>query len=328
MNKKILCFILFFIVIFITIAGCISNANNNTEDTEGKEISEIEYLDSKIMSLLNSMNNIKFENYNITIKKIDENPQSDSSETQSESSKSDEQKGEETSSDSNQDSDSQSVQSSEGSDKSSKSSKEEGNQENDSKSTSSSEESSDSKQYKLERIGILTEEKDNTDWENIKNETELLYAVIPTITLDLYKKDVSQEDILNFNKNMDTLTKTVEEENKENTLYALADLYSYLPKYSKVVCDEKKSLLLETKSNIFYAYSLLEKEDWPKVAEYLQKAIQSYSRILNNVNDDENNNSINKGYILLNELYSSVNIQDKNIFLIKYRNLLEELNTL
>ena len=319
MNKKILCFILFFIILSITIIGCISNANNK-ENEESKEALEIGYIESKLTTLFNSLNNITFENYNITVSKINEQ-----SESSSQSSANGANKKEETQ---NKNSNEQASESS-GSDSSSSSdssSKQSGGEESGSSSSSEGGGSSN-KQYKFERVGVLTKE-DNVDWDTIKNETELMYSIVPVVTLDLYNKNVSQEDILSFNREIDNLAQAVKKEDKEETLKTLSSLYSYLPKYSRVISNDKQSLLLETKSNIFYAYSLLDKEDWEQIQNYIKKAIECYTRILNNIDDGENNSTINKCYILLNELNNAVSIQSKDIFLIKYKNLLEELNTL
>lgn len=307
MKKKILCFILFFIIIVITIGGCISNAKNKEDigEDQSKQLSEIKYLENRIIILLNSLNNITFENYNITISEINEKTEDTSQKSKSESrgngedgSTQEESKG----------SSSQNGGSNEG-------------------SSTSNTQDSDKKQYEFNRTGILTKEE-NVDWENIKNETELIYSVIPTITLDLYQNNIAQEDILNFNKELDNLTQAVNTENREESLKRLANLYSYLPKYARSVTDERNSLIFETKSNIFYAYSLLETGDWNQIQEYTQKGTQTYMRILNNINIGENTNIMNKCYILLNELNNSAALKDKDIFLIKYKNLLEQLNML
>ena len=38
--------------------------------------------------------------------------------------------------------------------------------------------------------------------------------------------------------------------------------------------------------------------------------------------------TISKVYIMINELQNAVQIQDESIFLIKYKNIIEEMNTL
>ena len=84
-----------------------------------------------------------------------------------------------------------------------------------------------------------------------------------------------------------------------------------------------------TKYSIFKAYSLLDSENWEEIAGYLQEAREKFTKIITNENVQENNQFIvNKCYILLNEIQNSANLKDKQLFLIKYRNLLEDLNNL
>ena len=76
----------------------------------------------------------------------------------------------------------------------------------------------------MTQAGILTSSK-NIDWKANKNELELIYTSIPTITLDLYKINIAQDDILNFNKEIDNLTTSVETEDKQKTLNTLVKVY-------------------------------------------------------------------------------------------------------
>ena len=51
--------------------------------------------------------------------------------------------------------------------------------------------------------------------------------------------------------------------------------------------------------------------------------------IINNINSNANNqSSINKSYILIKELQNTNQNSDKDIFYIKYKNLMQELNNI
>ena len=61
----------------------------------------------------------------------------------------------------------------------------------------------------------------------------------------------------------------------------------------------------------------------------LTDAINVYSSLLTNTGiETGKQSSINKGYVMLNELKNAVDLQNDSIFLIKYKNLLEEINNL
>ena len=130
-----------------------------------------------------------------------------------------------------------------------------------SNNSGNSQSSETSKKFDLEPIGVLSTSQD-IKWENVKNEIEILYSSIPTITLDLYQLNVSQEDVLGFNKEFDILTTVAKDENKEETLNSLSKLYEYIPKFlQNATDDEVKKAIADTKKDIFKGYSKLDSKN-------------------------------------------------------------------
>ena len=181
----------------------------------------------------------------------------------------------------------------------------------------------------MKASGILTSNRD-IDWTSCKNELELIYTSMSTITLDLYGLNVGQEDILNFNQQMDNLTASIEEENKQVVLDNLVNVYTYIPKFAQATVDDTLyKTVLETKLNVFNAYAKLDTGDWDGMNTNITDAITTYSSLLTNAEIEANKQSgINKGYVMLNELKNAVTSQNSSVFLIKYKNLLEEINNL
>ena len=61
----------------------------------------------------------------------------------------------------------------------------------------------------------------------------------------------------------------------------------------------------------------------------VNNAINTYSQLLTNTNIDSTKQySINKVYVMLNELQNAVSIKDKSVFLVKYKNLVEEISNI
>ena len=159
--------------------------------------------------------------------------------------------------------------------------------------------------------------------DDIKKEVENLYSQIPTITLDLYSLDVAKEDVLGFNQEIDNLTISVQEENKENTLSNLSKIYEFIPRFLEKITDNMTyKAVINTKNELFKAYSKLDSGNWDEISNDVTNTINIYSNNLINTNTDENKQySINKIYIMLNELQNAVKLQDRAIFLIKYENV-------
>ena len=300
---KIISYIILLIVLVIlSLTVYTSATQNNEQDEKEKVTSEIRYLDTKLVELLNHMNNIETRNYQIYTTKIEE---------------------------------SRSAENSGGGSSGGNSSSDSSNTSSSSDSTSTQENSDQvdtentGKNYEMKAAGILTTNRD-IDWTSCKNESELIYTSISTITLDLYRLNVSQEDILNFNKDLDSLTVSLEEENKQLTLDNLIKVYEYIPKFGQTIVDDTLyKTVLETKLNVFRGYAKLDSWDWAGISTNMTDAINVYSTLLTNTEIDANKQTtINKGYVMLNELKNAVDTQNTSVFLIKYKNLLEEINNL
>lgn len=301
-----------FLVIFIlSIAFILFKSyadSNKNEDEKEKTETEIQRIELSFVNMFNELNNIKFENYRINTSQINkEDLKDNSSSSASESTPS-----------------SGSSSSSESS-----SSGDQGESQKENGSSQSSEESKENQNYEMKLSGVLTNNSD-INWENLKNEVEILYSAIPSLTIDLYKININKEKITNFNQEYDNLMKAIKEENKQNALDALANLYNYLPDFIENSTDDtNEKILIKTKNNVFKAYSLLDKNDWNAITENVNLANQEFTKILtNSQSSNKNQYIINKAYVQINELQNSTQTKEKEIFLIKYKNLLEELENI
>lgn len=299
--------ILFFysIILILTLCGCTNN--DEKADINKKLESQIEYLDKKIIGIMNKLNNITLDNYEVKSKKIE----SESSKGGSEQSE-----GNSKSSESNQSSEESSSGESSG-----KESSEE-------KSSSGEQESNNIKVLQMQPSNILVINKDEVDWVTIKSEVELMYSTWNSILLDLYSMNIENEDILGFSQSLDNAILVVKSEDKQKSLEELAKLYSYLPKYiEKISVEESTKNILQTKANIINAYALVEQENWAEVQNQINQADTAYSKVANDVSYIENKQEeVSRVYILIKELRNSINLKDKDIFYIKYKNLMNTIN--
>lgn len=281
-----------------------TNANKeNPNEQKEKTFSEIEYVESKLEDLLNTMNNIDAKNYILEVGDLSK----EAIEKASEESSSNQSSGGSTSSGG----------SSSGGDTSS------------GDSATGTEDKEDQKKFDMKLSGVLTNSKD-INWDYAKNEIELLYTSIPTMTLDLYQLDINKEDILKFNQEFDKLAIVVKNENKEETLSELRKLYEYLPKFLEHATDDNVyKTVANTKTNIFKGYSKLDSGNWDEIGSDIKNATETYTKLLTDTSVQANQQySVSKGYIMLNELQNAVSSKDESVFLIKYKNLIEEIDNL
>jgi len=279
-------------LILITFTGC----NQKDEITLLKEKlnSEISYLDSQLLGMFNMLNNITFTNYKVIV--------------------------EDTS------------QSEEGGQNSSESS---GGQEN---STSGGESTQKIEKGTtatpnlsvMEASNILNENRDEIDWTTIKQNIETIYSTWSIILADLYKIGVNNEDILNFSRDLEQTIISIRDENKQLSLTNLSKLYSYIPIYLDQYSDDESYKNIEkTKVNIMIAYSLVEEDNWDEMTRFIAEAEKYFTINVNNeALNGRTDSRTNKTYTLLKELQNSLQLQDKDVFYIKYKNLIEELTSL
>ena len=326
MKKNIKFIYSLIIVIGIIIIGSgiyyvVANNQNRDDQNEMKEkvLSEIKYVEQKLVVLFNKMNQIEYENYKISTESI-EDSQNSSEDTSGQTSNQSSQNTSNTESGQNSDSNSQSEQEGNSSQSSDNS------QGNNNLNNQNGNQKENNQKYTLQAAGVLTEER-SIDWDSVKIEVENLYTSLPTITLDLYQMNIEQSDILNFNNEIDNLTVAIKEESKEKTLNELVKVYGYILNFVKKVEDDQMKITeIETKQNIFNAYSKLDSGDWAAIGQNVQSAVDLFSKLLTDVTlSQENQYLSNKIYIMLNELKNAVDKQDLDIFLIKYEKLLEEL---
>lgn len=306
MNKKVgnkITYLLILIVLCITLTGC-TNKNNNTETMQEKINSELSLLDKNLIDMLNKTNGISLENYIVQAQKVESsNTKSSTSNDNSTSSK--ENSSSESSSGGNS------------------------NQQGGDGEESNNSNSSNNFNYKMVGNEILLQKKE-TDWDALKSSIEKLYLEWETIVLDLYKANVSSQEILSFNSDLDIAASSIQSEDKIKTLTSLAKLYSYIPKYSSAFVDNAKiSNIYQTKSNILNAYTLIEQDDFSKINDELKSAETSFMPILNDMSSNiGNQNNINRAYILIKELQNYNATTGKDVFYIKYKNVIQNLNNI
>ena len=295
MKKFVITIIILILLILLSIGGYFvygnfkSNQSNDTNTLKQKCMSEIEYLSSNVISVLNGVNNISYSNYRIVDEEI---------------------KASDASSDANSES-------------------------NQSSGQDSGQGNSNGQANTINRSNIVTNNiqsasNDDVNWTELNSKLQEIYSSWTTIMMDLTSLNVNRDNLLKFNSTLDTINKNIANKDKSQTLISSADLYNLITSYIKDFSDDSEKIsVYSVRSNILYSYAYSESDSWQKVSEYIGKAKQEFSNLLNNqLNNINKIDVINKSYILLNELEQDCNNNDKSAFLINYTNLMQELQNI
>lgn len=309
MNKK---YFIFFISSIIFLAVIITSivifAGNGNDNTKNKIDEELNFLDTKLLGMINSLNNIPFSN-SVLLEQNSIKGQASSKGEQSSQAKGSESSqlsgGEENSSDSEEGSAGGSTGSLSG-------------------NSGGSSKNENYTKYNVKTQNILTNDSTEIDWNYIKNTVQVIYTSWPSIMIDLHSTNVKNEDILSFSNTLDVLIVNVQNEDKKQVLNSLAILYSFIPIYKEQYSEDNDEINISyTKAHIINSYVLLEEDKWDEIQAQITKASEYFGFIINSINEKRNQSSISKTYVLINEMNNVIKLKDKKLFYMKYKNLME-----
>ena len=271
---------------------------------QAKTEEEIEHLEEKIVAMMNRLNKITLSNYVLVEEKTSQNTQTSGNTKQANDNSQEGGEG--------------------GSSQSSDSSSSSGSSDSDSDKENTTKENT---KYEIVNDSILANKNQTIDWEYIKSSAETIHSSWATLTIDLHSLNVNNKDILNFSSVLDQVTLSAKQEDKTATLNNLASLYAFFPTYIKQISDDNEKINIDyTKACVLNSYALVEQNKWDEMKLQVTNGINYFTNILNSVSGEkENQNKLSKTYVLLNELNNSIDLKDKDLYMIKYRNVIEDL---
>lgn len=295
--------ILILVICLFFLVGC----SDNTSDTQSKDklTSEIKYFSSHIAKLLNDLNNISLQNYELTSRKVNIDSSSNNSSSSEGSSSS-------------------------GSSSNSGGQSQSGSGQGSSQNNDQSAESQSITVTDMQANSVLKTNTDDINWDLVKTEIEQINTSWSVVMLDLQNANVSNTDIMAFSNLLDKTIISIKNEDKNTSLTNLTALYSYIPKFLNSVSMDKSLQNIETtKYNIFIAYAAVSQDDWNTANTNIANAESTFLSVLNDTDYSKNREfKINKTYVLLKDIQNSIVNMDKELFFLKYKNLMESLNTL
>lgn len=304
-NKIIFSVLIILSIIAITLSGCSNDTSN--EEMKSKIARELDYLDTQIISILNDLNNISLQNYTVTSEEITLGEKGSSGGSSSGGSSS--QGG--------------------GASGSSTGGGEQGQTSSQSGSGNDTQKSNVTT-MKMQPETILSSDENVIDWNTIKNKIETINEAWGVIILDLSNLNVDNNDILSFSSTLDDCILSIKDEKKVDTLTNIAKLYSFIPKFERGISAENSTQnVKQAKSYIINAYSLVEKDDWTSIGNNISECEKTFKNITNDMEYMKDKEyKVNRTYVLIKELQNSLTYKDKKLFYVKYKNVMESINTL
>ena len=296
---RLLAYLLSFIcIVLLCILIYMKTKNLNSPDKQSKlidkVISEIDFMDYNVIECMNSLNNITMQRYKVYTKNINtkNNNMSSSNNTINENKVN-----------------------------------------NGTNESSENTQNSNTINNSVIYLSDSLTETDNQEinWIHITNIYENINNVWPTTMLDLKKASISDEYLENITVDLNGLAQSILNKDKNSSLINLYNLYSQFPYYlSLITKDQYKINLYNTKLAILNAYTLSNSENkWNEMSSSVRSARGSFEIILSMENTNINSkNNLEKINSMLLNLENSISLNNKNIFYMQYKNVMQELETI
>lgn len=325
-------------IVFIVLATIlISMKVVNGKEKEEKELilskitDELSFIDYNVIDAMNKLNNITVTRYKIYTKTVNNsgndtgNIESNPNEGNKGQSSGDEGNQQSTNGESSSGG-SQSQDNGSGGGPSSGSSSSNG-----SSSSESNAKSSVEKEAEMTLVNSLTEtDNQEPDWDAITNIYENILSTWPTTQLDLKKAGVEEEHLENINVHLNGIAQSLLNKDKNSCLVNLYNLYSQIPTYMEVVSrDSYTTNLYNTKMDILNAYTLANADNkWSEISASIKSATTQFEKIVNSKSDDKEKDNLEKIHSMLKNLENTVALNNKNIFYMQYKNVMQEIANL
>lgn len=295
----IVCIIL--IGVFIYNKFFSSSKNDEYALLREKAEGEIVYLDTTIIELLNKLNNISYSRYDISMKQINENQQ--------------------------QSNNSKSSTSGESESNSKEGGEESGGGSSSSESSTEITNESEARTSRLEQTAsLLNANYEDVKWNEISYSVETLYTAWPTVNIDMKTLNVQDDDLSSFSVTLDGVAQAIKAQDRNSALINLYNLYVLLPKFMSSFIDDKDKLnIYYAKAYVLNAYVSASGEKWNEMNANVGQAISALSNVMGNKDEKSN---LQKAYVRLQDLEKATKLEDKQIFYLKYKLAIEELEIL
>lgn len=157
------------------------------------------------------------------------------------------------------------------------------------------------------------------DWYKLEEQSQMLRSYWNSAILDLNYLEIDKTFLTDFGKNLDELSVTIKNKDKNNTLNNLLVLYEKIIIYSENINYYSYNTILIIKYNLLKAYSIVDSGNWTLVHEYILKSSENMSNLVNSIETNKYNKyNINQAYVSVKEMENLINVKDISIFYFKY----------
>lgn len=176
-----------------------------------------------------------------------------------------------------------------------------------------------------EEINRILLENSNTNL--IEKDITQINEAWNNLILDLIlNPKIEKQNINNIREELNKIIISANNSNKEELEENLINLYGKLIKiYEQIEYNEKYKNTMLIKYNLMNSFKLIKNGKWIEAGEYVKNASNAITQIFNS-EESENIYNVNLAYISVKELENIIDMQDYDIFYIKFKIAMDNLN--
>lgn len=166
------------------------------------------------------------------------------------------------------------------------------------------------------------------NWNDIKQDMNRLYTSWNSVIVDFSLLDIDNHYLTDFGKKMDELMIAIQNKEINKIENNASDLYSLLVQYTNAYkSNDTLKNNITTKYYLIKAYTLMRTNNWTMINENVNHAVTNFYQNMNKMEVLESQKfNLNKTYVAINELKNTVANKNRELFYIKYKIAIEEID--
>lgn len=170
-------------------------------------------------------------------------------------------------------------------------------------------------------------EEDKINWEEIKKDIQKLDNSWITLSLDLGELNIDNEKIINCSAKIEDVLILVGNKDDINLLINIQKIYENMIELKNDYSEDKNLIKkMKIKDDVFKIYNLSYQNNYDLAKSECLSLKKYYNELMNDENyTRENNYNLNKVYILIEELDSSVQKDNMDLIRMRFLNLIEKM---
>lgn len=170
-------------------------------------------------------------------------------------------------------------------------------------------------------------EGEELNWDNIASDCNKINNSVDTIVLDLSEGNLSNDEIVKFSNEVNNLNVFIANKDESGFIQSCSTLYTILSDNFEKISDNKNKVnFMKLKAIVISSFVQSNLTNWDEAKNNINLAESKYKEMMDDIDYmQEYSYNLNKVYILIEELKTVIDSEEKDLARIKYINFIEKV---